>query len=103
MPELSEPEVVRHFVRLSQWNYGIDSGPYPLGSCTMKYNPKSNEALARLPGFAQPPPDACPKRRAQGALQLRLELERALSRNRRASPRPRCSRRPARKASSAGC
>ena len=40
MPELSEPEVVRHFVRLSQWNYGIDSGPYPLGSCTMKYNPK---------------------------------------------------------------
>jgi glycine dehydrogenase subunit 2 len=78
MPELSEPEVVRHFVRLSQWNYGIDSGPFPLGSCTMKYNPKSSEALARLPGFAQLHPmtaeEAC-----QGALQLGFELERALS------------------------
>ena len=78
MPELSEPEVVRHFVRLSQWNYGIDSGPFPLGSCTMKYNPKSSEALARLPGFAQLHP-MTPERAAQGALQLGYDLERALS------------------------
>jgi glycine dehydrogenase subunit 2 len=78
MPELSEPEVMRHFVRLSQWNYGIDSGPFPLGSCTMKYNPKSSEALARLPGFAQLHP-MTPERMAQGALQLGYELERALS------------------------
>ena len=51
-PEMSEVEVVRHFTRLSQWNYGVDSGFYPLGSCTMKYNPKVNEDIARLPGFA---------------------------------------------------
>ena len=54
-PELSEPEVVRHFTRLSQWNYGIDSGLYPLGSCTMKYNPKVNERAAALEGFAGRP------------------------------------------------
>ncbi|MHB8418770.1 MAG: aminomethyl-transferring glycine dehydrogenase subunit GcvPB [Myxococcales bacterium] len=78
MPELSEPEVVRHFVRLSQWNYGIDSGPYPLGSCTMKYNPKSSEAFARLPGFAAAHP-MLPEEDCQGALQLAHELERALS------------------------
>jgi len=51
-PELSEVDVVRHYTRLSTWNYGVDSGFYPLGSCTMKYNPKINEAVARLPGFA---------------------------------------------------
>ncbi len=78
LPELSEPEVVRHFVRLSQWNYGIDSGPYPLGSCTMKYNPKSSEAFARLPGFAAAHP-MLPEEDCQGALQLAHELERALS------------------------
>ncbi len=78
LPELSEPEVVRHFVRLSQWNYGIDSGPFPLGSCTMKYNPKSSEAIARLPGFAQLHP-MLPDEDCQGALQLAFELERALS------------------------
>ncbi len=77
MPELSEPEVVRHFVRLSQWNYGIDSGPYPLGSCTMKYNPKSSEAAARLPGFASAHP-MLPEEDCQGALQLGFDLERAL-------------------------
>ena len=58
MPEMGELEVVRHFTRLSQWNYGIDTGFYPLGSCTMKYNPKSSEALARLPGFAGRAPAA---------------------------------------------
>src|SRR5690606_23036450 len=52
LPEVSEPEAVRHFVRLSQWNFCIDSQFYPLGSCTMKYNPKVNEWAARLPGFA---------------------------------------------------
>src|SRR5574341_961601 len=51
MPELGELEVVRHFTRLSAWNWGIDTGFYPLGSCTMKYNPKSSEALAQLAGF----------------------------------------------------
>ena len=78
LPELSEPEVVRHFVRLSQWNYGIDSGPFPLGSCTMKYNPKSSEAFARLAGFAHAHP-LLPEEACQGALQLGYELERALS------------------------
>ena len=52
LPGLSEPQVVRHFTRLSQKNYAIDTGPYPLGSCTMKHNPRLNEKLARLPGFA---------------------------------------------------
>ena len=50
-PELSELDVVRHFTRLSQWNFSIDSNFYPLGSCTMKYNPKINEDMARLPGL----------------------------------------------------
>ncbi len=77
LPELSEPEVVRHFVRLSQWNYAIDSGPYPLGSCTMKYNPKSAEAAARLPGFAAAHP-LLPEEDCQGALALGFALERAL-------------------------
>src|SRR5262249_27488675 len=51
MPELSEVDVIRHFTRLSTWNYHIDLGLYPLGSCTMKYNPKINERMARLEGF----------------------------------------------------
>src|ERR1700743_2199562 len=51
LPGLSEPEVVRHYVRLSRMNYAIDSGLYPLGSCTMKHNPRLNEKMARLPGF----------------------------------------------------
>ena len=53
LPELNEPSVVRHFVHLSHLNYSVDSGFYPLGSCTMKYNPKINEWAARLPGFAE--------------------------------------------------
>ena len=51
-PEVAEVDVVRHFTRLSRLNYCIDQGIYPLGSCTMKYNPRVNEATARLPGFA---------------------------------------------------
>jgi glycine dehydrogenase subunit 2 len=76
-PEISEVEVIRHFTRLSQWNYGIDSGFYPLGSCTMKYNPKVNEDLARLAGFAGAHPYQ-PERISQGLLQLMSELERFL-------------------------
>ena len=78
MPEISELEVVRHFTRMSSWNHGIDTGFYPLGSCTMKYNPKSSEALARLPGFANVHPLA-PAELAQGALELMYRLERALT------------------------
>jgi glycine dehydrogenase subunit 2 len=52
LPEVSEVDVVRHFTRLSTWNAAVDLGLYPLGSCTMKYNPKLNEKAARLPGFA---------------------------------------------------
>jgi len=77
LPELSEVDVVRHFHRLSQWNYSVDEGLYPLGSCTMKYNPRINEELARLPGFAQVHP-LQPEEQVQGALQLMWELEQAL-------------------------
>ena len=56
LPGLSEPQIVRHFTRLSQKNYAIDSGLYPLGSCTMKHNPRLNEKLARLEGFAHAHP-----------------------------------------------
>jgi glycine dehydrogenase subunit 2 len=76
-PEMSEVDVVRHFTRLSQWNYGVDSGFYPLGSCTMKYNPKVNEEIARLPGFAGAHPYQ-PEEVSQGALQLIHELEQYL-------------------------
>jgi glycine dehydrogenase subunit 2 len=78
LPAVSELDVVRHFTRLSAWNHGIDTGFYPLGSCTMKYNPKSSEALARLPGFANAHP-LLPTEMAQGALELMFRLERALS------------------------
>jgi glycine dehydrogenase subunit 2 len=74
MPELSEPEVIRHFTRLSMLNYAVDRGLYPLGSCTMKYNPKVNEWAARLPGFARVHPYA-PDELAQGCLELIHELE----------------------------
>ncbi len=74
LPELNEPEVVRHYVNLSQLNYAVDAGFYPLGSCTMKWNPKLNEWAARLPGFAGLHPLA-PDEAAQGTLQLLWELE----------------------------
>ena len=77
LPELAEPEVLRHFTALSTRNYGIDTGFYPLGSCTMKYNPRINERLVGLPGFAGLHPlvedDA-----AQGALELEWELQEIL-------------------------
>ncbi|GAA0559327.1 aminomethyl-transferring glycine dehydrogenase subunit GcvPB [Rhizomicrobium electricum] len=78
LPGLSEPEVVRHYVRLSRNNYSIDAGLYPLGSCTMKHNPRLNEKLARLPGFADLHPLA-PQSAAQGALALMSELARWLT------------------------
>src|SRR5215831_19057802 len=66
-PELSEVDVARHYTRLSRLNYAIDLGLYPLGSCTMKYNPKINEKVARLPGFGEAHPQA-PEDACQGAL-----------------------------------
>jgi len=75
LPEVAEVDVVRHYVRLSQMNYGVDIGFYPLGSCTMKYNPKVNDAAAGLPGFAQIHPLQNPNT-AQGALELMYGLQR---------------------------
>lgn len=77
-PDLSEVDVVRHYTRLSQWNFGVDTGMYPLGSCTMKYNPKINEKMARLKGFAGAHP-LLPETVSQGALQLIYELEKDLA------------------------
>ena len=74
LPDLSEVEVVRHYTRLSQWNFGVDSGMYPLGSCTMKYNPKTNERQACLPGFQGAHP-LLPDALCQGSLQLIHNLE----------------------------
>ncbi len=78
LPEMNEPDVVRHYVNLSQLNHAVDTGFYPLGSCTMKFNPKLNEWAARLPGFADLHPMA-PDEVAQGTLQLLWELEGALA------------------------
>jgi glycine dehydrogenase subunit 2 len=78
LPEVSEPEAFRHYVRLSQQNFAIDTGMYPLGSCTMKYNPKVNEWAARLPGFADLHP-YMPDELVQGALELMWRLEQGLA------------------------
>ena len=78
LPELSEPEVVRHFTRLSQLNYSVDTGFYPLGSCTMKHNPKIDDEMAGLPAFAGLHPYQ-PAETVQGALRVMWELERALA------------------------
>jgi len=77
-PEVSEPEAARHYTRLSQLNFGVDSGFYPLGSCTMKYNPKINDEVSALEGFADIHPYQ-PERLTQGALRLMYELEGFLS------------------------
>ncbi len=77
-PDLSELEVVRHYTRLSTWNFGVDTGMYPLGSCTMKYNPKLHERLAALPGFTEAHP-LLPAEACQGALELIFDLERMLA------------------------
>ncbi|UCB45515.1 MAG: aminomethyl-transferring glycine dehydrogenase subunit GcvPB [Spirochaetota bacterium] len=77
LPEISEVELIRHFTRMSQWNYGVDTGFYPLGSCTMKYNPKLNEEAASLPGFARSHPYQ-PESLSQGSMRLLWELEQYL-------------------------
>src|SRR4028119_2121726 len=73
MPEVSEVDVVRHFTRISTWNYNIDLGMYPLGSCTMKYNSRLNERVARIKGFANLHPLAS-EEDSQGVLQPIYEL-----------------------------
>jgi glycine dehydrogenase subunit 2 len=78
VPEVSEVDVVRHFIRMSTWNYSIDLGMYPLGSCTMKYNSRLNEKVARIPGFANLHPLAS-EEDAQGALQVIYELQECLA------------------------
>jgi len=78
-PDLGEMDVVTHFHRLSQQNYAVDEGLYPLGSCTMKYNPRINEVVSRFPGLTEVHP-AQPDRQVQGALRLLWELEEALKR-----------------------
>ena len=78
LPEVSEVEVIRHYTNLSNKNYGLDTGFYPLGSCTMKYNPKINENMARIDGFSNLHPlqrEDC----VQGSLQLMYELQEALA------------------------
>ena len=78
LPELSQLDVVRYFTKLSQRNYSIDTGFYPLGSCSMKYNPKIDEDIARLPGLAQAHPMQ-PQKTVQGALELMYRLQRLLA------------------------
>jgi glycine dehydrogenase subunit 2 len=78
LPEVSEPEIVRHYNRISRRNFDLDTGFYPLGSCTMKHNPKLNERVAALPGHARLHPLMLPER-AQGALELMWLLQRSLA------------------------
>ncbi len=98
LPELSEIEIIRHFTRLSTWNYAIDLGMYPLGSCTMKYNPRVNEFVARIEGLAEAHPYR-PESLAQGVLESWTCCSAACSRL-PAWKRSRCSRLLARMASS---
>jgi glycine dehydrogenase subunit 2 len=79
LPEVAEIDLVRHYTRLSQMNYGVDTGAYPLGSCTMKYNPKVAETVAALPGFQRTHP-LQPDQTVQGSLELLWRLEQALCR-----------------------
>jgi glycine dehydrogenase subunit 2 len=78
MPEVSEIEIIRHFTRLSTWNYAIDLGMYPLGSCTMKYNPRVNEVVSRLEGIANGHPYQ-PEKTSQGALRIIKTLSECLT------------------------
>src|SRR5450432_1937785 len=77
-PEVSEVEAIRHFTRLSTWNYAIDYGMYPLGSCTMKYNPRINEFVARTEGLAWAHPYQ-PESLSQGCMEIMARLEAALA------------------------
>ena len=98
MPEVSEIEIIRHFTRLSTWNYAIDLGMYPLGSCTMKYNPRVNEVVSRRRGHGQraslPAGEDFPGRAADYQ-----DSERLPDRNHRHGRDHACSPRPARTAS----
>jgi glycine dehydrogenase subunit 2 len=78
LPSLSEPELARHYTRLSEMNYGVESGPFPLGSCTMKYNPKFTEDVAALPDASVHPGRS--ERSVQGTLELQYELQDSLGR-----------------------
>jgi glycine dehydrogenase subunit 2 len=78
LPNVSEPRIVRHYTRLSEMNFGIDSGPYPLGSCTMKYNPKINEEVAGNPKFSRLHP-ASPAAASQGMLEMMFKLQQWLA------------------------
>lgn len=78
LPEVSEPEVIRYFTGLSRMNHGVDVGFYPLGSCTMKYNPRVHEDIAAMPGFSRIHPRQ-PEDTVQGALQLMYELDQCLA------------------------
>src|SRR5712691_572819 len=78
LPEVSEVDVIRHFIRMSTWNYSIDLGMYPLGSCTMKYNSRLNEKVARIPGFANLHP-LVNERDAQGAMKVIYQLQQNLA------------------------
>src|ERR1051325_9401015 len=78
VPEVSEVDVVRHFTRMSTWNYSIDLGMYPLGSCTMKYNSRLNEKVARIANFANLHPLAS-EAESQGALEVIYELQQHLA------------------------
>ena len=77
-PEVSEVEAIRHFTRLSTWNYAIDYGMYPLGSCTMKYNPRINELVARIEGLAWAHPYQ-PESLSQGVMEVMARIEAALA------------------------
>src|SRR3954463_2518245 len=78
MPEVSEIEIIRHFTRLSTWNYAIDLGMYPLGSCTMKYNARVNEVVTRMEGIANGHPYQ-PEKISQGALRIIKTLSECLT------------------------
>ena len=78
LPEIAEPELVRHFTELSSRNYGVDTGFYPLGSCTMKHNPRVNERVVGLPGFRDLHPHQV-EEGAQGALELMWRLQEILA------------------------
>jgi glycine dehydrogenase subunit 2 len=77
-PDLSEVDIVRHYTRLSSWNFGVDTGMYPLGSCTMKYNPKTNERQASLKGFADAHP-LLPAQLSQGTLKIMADMQQYLA------------------------